>query len=476
VALVLIIDDDQGVCETISAVVRRIGHQPCCASSLRDGLEISRANIFDAVLVDVQLPDGSGLDLLPNLRQNSPSPEVIIMTGRGDPDGAELAIRNGAWDYVQKPSDLKNIELPLTRALQYQEQKKNRKIAIALVRDGIIGDSPAIKECLDQVAQAALSNANALIYGETGTGKELFAMAIHKNSLRANKNFVVVDCSALPATLVESVLFGHEKGAYTGADRAQDGLIAQADNGTLFLDEVGELPMSLQKSFLRVIQERCYRPVGGKKEIYSNFSLIAATNRNLDIMVREGQFRDDLLYRLRTIHISLPPLRKHKEDIRELTVHYTAKLCDQYKMAIKGFTPEFFDVLDEYDWPGNVRELNQALERAIASAGHNPVLYPKDLPIDIRARIARNSVTPPLFPSEEKNGFENQEHAVDSFPTLEEARSRAIAETEREYLHRLLVQTEGDLHRACAISGLSRSRLYSLLKKNAIAVSSRKKS
>ncbi|MBN2340373.1 MAG: sigma-54-dependent Fis family transcriptional regulator, partial [Deltaproteobacteria bacterium] len=261
-ALVLVVDDDRRVRETIVDEVSRTGHQAYCAASFAEGLALSRNHAFALVLVDVQLPDGNGLDMLPLLRETQPCPEVIIMTGSGDPDGAELAIRNGAWDYIHKPFTLKIISLALARALQYHAEKSKHAIPVPLIRDMIIGNSPAIKECLDQVALAASSGANTLICGETGTGKELFAMAVHQNSSRRDNNFVVIDCSALPETLVESLLFGHEKGAYTGADRTQMGLIAQADNGTLFLDEIGELPLSIQKAFLRVIQERRYRPVG----------------------------------------------------------------------------------------------------------------------------------------------------------------------------------------------------------------------
>lgn len=467
-AHVLIIDGDRTVCDTIAAAVLQIGHEVCCAFSFHDGLQESLAKDFAVVLVDVQLPGGSGLDLLLHLRRKVPCPEVIIMTGHGDPDGAELAIKNGAWDYIQKPAALDNIALRLTRTLQYQEEKKKRGLPVALIRKGIIGNSHAIKESLDLVAQAASSNANALITGETGTGKELIAAAIHKNSSRSNRNFIVVDCSALPGALVETMLFGHEKGAYTGADRAQGGLIAQADNGTLFLDEIGELPMNIQKAFLRVIQERRYRPIGGKKEIDSNFSLIAATNRNLDEMVRCGKFREDLLYRLRTIQIPLSPLRKHKEDIKELALYYVAKLCLQYEMATKGFTPEFFSVLEEYDWPGNVRELNQALERAIASAGPNPLLFPKDLPVNIRAKMARDSIE---FSFVRDADSEEEKR----FPRLDEVRGTAIMDTERTYLQNLMAHTGKDLGKAREISGLSRARLYALLKKHGIATSVRTK-
>jgi two-component system NtrC family response regulator len=471
-ARILVIDDDKTVCDAITVAASGIGHDVFCASSCREGLDVSRAYSFAVVLVDARLPDGSGLDLLPLLRQKVPCPEVIVMTERGDPDGAEQAIKNGAWDYIQTPSAPENIALPLTRVLQYQEEKKKRGAPVALMREGIIGNSPAIMESLDLVAQAASSSANALILGETGTGKELFAAAIHRNSPRADNNFVVVDCSALPGTLVESVLFGHEKGSYTGADRAQLGLIAQADKGTLFLDEIGELPMKVQKVFLRVIQERCYRPVGGRREIESDFCLIAATNRNLDKMVQQGKFRDDLLFRLRTISIPLSPLREHKQDIKELAIYFVAKICLQYEKATKGFTPEFFGVLEEYDWPGNVRELNQALERAIASAGPNPLLYPKDLPIDIRAKMARDAV---VFPPSGAPGQRGGDEEGISFPTLEEARAAVLDDAERAYLQGLMAYAAGDLARVGEISGISRARLYALLKKHGIATSRRQK-
>ncbi len=471
-SLVLVIDDDRTVCDIIVREVQRIGNEVHCAYSFSQGLEEFRRREFALVLVDVQLPDGNGLDLLPRLREKLPGPEVIIMASHGDPDGAELAIRNGAWDYIQKPSALGNISLALTRALQYQEEKLKRAVPVPLMRDMIIGSSLPIKECLNLVALAASSNANTLICGETGTGKELFAAAIHNNSAHADNNFVVIDCSALPGTIVESVLFGHEKGAYTGADRTQHGLIAQADNGTLFLDEIGELPMAIQKTFLRVIQERRYRPVGGNKEIASNFSLVAATNRNLDDMVRKGRFREDLLHRLKTIQILLPPLRERKEDIKALAQHYVTQFCLHHKIAVKGFTPDFFGVLETYDWPGNVRELNQALERAMASSGPSPLLYPKDLPTEIRVKMARDSV-PPLALQDDATHRENPKG--NAFPQLENIRAAAIIETERVYLTDLIAHTKGNIATAIDLSGLSRARFYALLKKHGIGTSIRPK-
>jgi len=464
-AHVLIVDDDKLICETIANLVRRMGHQTTCSYTLQDGLEKSSSQLADVVFLDVRLPDGNGLEVLPRIQASPSLPEVIIMTGYGDPDGAELAIKHGAWDYIQKPSTIDAMTLPLVRALQYREEKKASKSMMVLKREGIIGNSPRIRACLDLLTQVASSNANVLVTGETGTGKELFAVAIHNNSSRADKNFVVVDCAALPENLVESIIFGHEKGAYTGADKAKDGLILQADGGTLFLDEVGELPLPIQKSFLRALQERKFRPVGGKEEIKSDFRLIAASNRNLDDMVRKGNFREDLLFRLRSFSIELPPLRERPEDIKDLITYYTELLCKRYEIEPKEFSPEFFDVLTSYPWPGNVRELINALERALVNGRYERILFPKHLPTHIRAQIARSSV------SEKETGEVKITLSSKIFPNIQELRERAIAEVEGKYLRDLISFTKGNIKEACQISNLSRSRLYLLLKKYSITTS-----
>ena len=274
-ANVLIIDDDRAMCDMLSGRMRDMGHNATYALTLKAGLKQAFSESFDVVFLDVGMPDGNGLEALPKIRETPSSPEVIIITGAGSPDGAELAIKNGAWDYIEKPLSISAMSLPLIRALQYREDTRTLGSPVALDREGIVGNSPPMKACFDLMAQASASDANVLITGETGTGKELFAAAIHKNSPRAEKSFVVVDCATLPETLVESMLFGHEKGAFTGADKAKDGLIKQADGGTLFLDEVGELPLSVQKAFLRVLQERRFRPLGGKREIESDFRLVS---------------------------------------------------------------------------------------------------------------------------------------------------------------------------------------------------------
>ena len=308
---------------------------------------------------------------------------------------------------------------------------------------------------------SAGSDANVLISGETGTGKELFAWAIHNNSRRAGKRFVVVDCAALPETLVESILFGYERGAFTGADKAQSGLIKRADGGTLFLDEVGEMPLSVQKSFLRVLQEHKFRQVGGGPEILSDFRLIAATNRDLNSMVQQHRFRKDLLFRLRAFSMELPRLRDRTDDIREIAAHHVSKLSETYGFAKKSFSPDFFEVLHRYDWPGNVRELVNALERAVSAASHEPVLFPKHLPVYIRVHLVRASLE------------QGQDNTVPSsffarpLPGLMEVRETSMAEVEQRYLRELMTLTS-DMQEASAISGLSRSRLYALLKKHGI--------
>jgi two-component system NtrC family response regulator len=459
-AKILIVDDDETLCGMLSEMSASLGHSPVCAPTLREGLKEASAGAYDVVFLDVRLPDGNGLDHLSEFRNASSHPEVIIMTGMGDPDGAELAVKSGAWDYVEKPASLTNLMLPLMRALQYREEKKALKPRVALDHSGIIGKSPQMKACLGLLAQAAAGEASVLITGETGTGKELFAWAIHNNSSRAGKNFVVVDCAALPDTLVESTLFGHEKGAFTGADRRQEGLIKQADGGTLFLDEVGELPLSLQRAFLRVLQEHRFRPVGGKKEVESEFRLVAATNRNLDGMVAAGQFRKDLLFRLRSLTIELPLLKGRSEDIMELAIFQMTKICGRLETGIKGFFPEFIEALTSYEWPGNVRELFQTMESAISTARYEPTLFPKHLPNHIRIPLARRSIHEGSSEKEEPRGDP-------AFPSIREIRD-SIVELEKRYLIDLLNHTQGDIPKACEVAGLRRSRFYELLKKHKI--------
>jgi two-component system NtrC family response regulator len=461
---VLVIDDDSTVNRFLSRLLNHMGHEVTLAMTSKEGLRASQSGVFDVVLLDVRLPDGNGLDMIPHIRTSPSSPEVIIITGEGDADGAEVAIRRGAWDYIQKSCSPSSFSRRLDRVLKYHERRASLSSPKALDLDGIVGDSPEMRMCLDLVAQAAGSRANVLINGETGTGKELVAWAIHNNSSRAGKNFAVVDCATLPEPLVESTLFGHEKGAFTGAVQAQDGLIKHADGGTLFLDEVGELSLRLQKAFLRVLQEHRFRPIGGNREEESEFRLISATNKDLEQLVKEGNFREDLLFRLRCFEIELPPLRKRRGDIRDLVVHHVSKICQQQDLETKGILPELFQALEAqaYDWPGNVRELVNALERAIAVARSHSILFPEHLPQHIRICLARSSVG--KRPSSEGALMPNLNPDATSLPALREF--RAIAE--KHYLQELMVRTGGKLDEAKAMARLSLPRLYALLRKHGL--------
>jgi len=461
-ANILIIDDHDMICKMLCEHLSNIGHETEFALTLGAGLDLLSSGAFDVVFLDVRLPDGNGLDALPTIQEKSDPPEVIIITGEGEPDGAELAINSGAWDYIEKPISIKDISLSLSRALQYRDGKDARAIPVALRRDGIIGNSPRLNECLDRLGRLACSHSNILITGETGTGKELFAWAIWKNSPRANKNFVVVDCAALPDNLVESMLFGHKRGAFTGADKSRQGLIKEAAGGTLFLDEVGELPLALQKKFLRVLQEHRFRPLGEDREVVSDFRLLAATNRDLDDMVQAGKFRQDLLFRLQSLTIELPPLRTYPEDIKDLCIHYMVKICENLGIETKGFSADFFSTLAAYDWPGNVRELIHTMEHALTIARSESTLFPKHLPNHIRIHVARSSVSKKI---PDEGEAKEERHQTEPFRTLNEVRQAGIFKLEKEYLHDLMVATKGDIKEACRISGLSRSRLYHLLKK-----------
>ncbi|MGD9947186.1 MAG: sigma-54-dependent transcriptional regulator [Desulfobulbus sp.] len=457
-AEILIIDDNPMLCEMLSSHLARANHFVKIAHTLREALHLAQQGNFDVLFLDVQMPDGNGLESIQGFADTPSKPEIIIMTGSGDPDGAKKAIQSGAWSYLEKPHVLKNLLLPLTRALEYREEKKKIELVpMALKRDAIIGCSLLINNCLDQVAKAATGEANVLITGETGTGKEVFARAIHDNSNRTTQPFVVVDCASLPENLIESTLFGHLKGTFTGADRSTIGLIKMAHGGTLFLDEVGELPERIQKTFLRVLQEHSFRPIGATKEDQSNFRLIAATNRDLAQKAADGTFRPDLLYRLRSLSLHLPPLRDRKEDIRPLCRYFLARLCDRAKISTKGISDDFFDSLIAYDWPGNVRELQQTLEQVFANAIHHPTIFAFHLPERIRVCKALKGFT---------NG-PAQNPTPSPAPPIDRGRptdwKSYRAEQERYYLQHLLAFTQGNIKEACQISGLSRARLYQLI-------------
>jgi len=390
-ARILIIDGDSAFRDTLGAIVSGLGHHADHAATLAEAMAPAPtpARGTDIIYLNARLEDGSGLDALPRLRNCPGKPEIIIVTDAATPDGAERAIRNGAWEYLPKQGTVDRMVLPLLRALEYRGRKPSKREEVRLKRDSIIGNGAGITRCLNIVSEAAASDASALLYGETGVGKEVFARAIHENSQRHSGPFVAVDCASLSRTLAGSTLFGHRKGAFTGADKDRDGLVAQAHRGTLFLDEVGELPLAMQKIFLRVLQEHRFRPVGGRAEITSDFRLICATNRNLEEMVSRGTFRSDLLFRMRTVVMHIPPLRERTEDLPELAEHYTRRICGKYGMPMKSLSTDLQAALREYLWPGNVRELIHTLERAVLAAQDDPKLFSRHLPDHVRISIAR---------------------------------------------------------------------------------------
>lgn len=454
---VLIVDDDPKICLFFSELMEQMGHNFEIANTIENARLLFNNQLFDIVLLDLELPDGNGLDLMPEFSFQETAPEVIIITGTGDARGAEIAFKYGAWDYVQKPFLLNEVTLPITRAIQYREEKLSKSNLIPLVRSGIIGESNAVKKCLQEVGKAAGTDASVLITGQTGTGKELFARAIHENSKRKSKSFVAVDCGALPKTLVESTLFGHEKGAFTGAGKRQEGLLVQAHQGTLMLDEIGDLPLSAQKSLLRTLQERCVRPVGANNEIPIDIRLVSATNLDLDHMVQQHSFRQDLLYRIRAIELKLPPLRDRLEDIEEIVIKKLHELSTQYQINSKAVSSEFLKILGSHDWPGNIRELINVLEYVLASSGSDPMLFPKHLPPEYRMSKLDFDIS---LENGLKSSPANELGSYDKLPSLNTYRSRL----EKEYLKELIHRSNGDRKLACSISGVSQSRLYGLLK------------
>ena len=323
---------------------------------------------------------------------------------------------------------------------------------------GIAGGHPSRAASLEQAAKAARSDANTLLTGETGTGKELIAQAIHENSRRKQGPFIALDCAALPATISESVLFGNERGAYTGADRPREGLILQAHGGTLFLDEVGELPLSVQKTFLRTLQERTVRPVGGKTERHCDFRLVAATHRNLDDMTLNGLFREDLLFRLRGVVINLPPLREHAEDVLAFAKHFIGLSCSNLSVPPKRMSSSVEAALAAYNWPGNIRELQNVVEGMVTLALEEPELHPVHLPVHIRVHVARGQVREKDVP----DALHFPDEPRKPLPRLKVYRQAM----DRLYLEQLLDQSGGRAQEACRISGMSRSRLYALLKEH----------
>jgi two-component system response regulator HydG len=370
---VLVVDDDSAHRTMLRTLISGWGYAVSEADDGAAAIESVKAASFDLVLMDVRMVKVSGLEALEKIKSYNPAIPVIIMTAYSSVETAVEALKQGAHDYLTKPLDFDKLRLTLERAMEHIRLKEeNRMLRESLGRQfdsqNIIGKSPAMIRLLETVAQVAPSEATVLISGESGTGKELIAGAIHFNSLRKDGPFVKINCAAITETLLESELFGHEKGAFTGADRRKEGRFSQAHRGTLFLDEVSEMSLMMQVKLLRALQEREFNRVGGETTIQVDVRVIAATNKNLLEQINAGAFREDLYYRLNVVELAVPPLMKRKEDIPRLAQHFLKMFAAKNQKQIKGFTPQAMDNLIRYDWPGNVRELMNAVERGVVLA------------------------------------------------------------------------------------------------------------
>lgn len=459
-ARILVIDDDALVGKSLSRLFRDAGHDVVLANTLSLGISEAEKGV-DVVYLDLDLPDGDGLAVIDELAAVESQPEVIVITGMGSGYAAQKTMESSAWDYISKPASPQVVLDSLGSALDYRKEAKQHQVSLCDFDDcGMVGESPAMLRTLIEIGRAAKSEASVLISGETGVGKELTARAVHKNSTRKNGPFVVVDCSNLTESLIESVLYGHVKGAFTGAHADRRGLVAEADGGTLFLDEIGELPLTLQKSFLRVLQERRYRPVGSGKELTSDFRLVAATNRNIMQMVKDNLFRSDLLYRVRTVEIVVPPLRERVSDIGSLVNHFMAQICDRYGLEDKSSSSELLRVAECYSWPGNIREMRNVIEAAVIHAGAAPIVYPKHLPSHVRLAFlkAKENEKERCLQNEVFEDVDKGASACETAEILSYAEYKI--QRDRDYFSMLMEANNNNILHVSKISGLSVPSIY----------------
>ena len=362
---ILVVDDDISHCTILEALLRGWGYQVSLAHNGREVLEQVRQRVFDLVLCDIRMAEMDGIATLKEIKAWNPSIPVLIMTAYSSVGTAVEALKSGALDYLIKPLDFDNLQQTLSQALVHTRQPDGAVEASPAAQFGMVGDSPAMQALLHNIGLVAPSDATVLIHGESGTGKELVARALHASSARCDKPLVTLNCAALNESLLESELFGHEKGAFTGADRRREGRFVEASGGTLFLDEIGDISPLMQVRLLRAIQEREVQRVGSNQTISVDVRLIAATHRNLAEEVSAGRFRQDLYYRLNVVTIDMPPLRQRREDIPALAHYFLKRYAERNRKAVQGFTPQAMDLLIHYDWPGNIRELENAVERAV---------------------------------------------------------------------------------------------------------------
>ena len=450
---VLIVDDDEGHAEALADGLEQDGYLCRVAGSGKQGIALLAEREFDAVLTDLRMHDVSGLEVLRETKLRQPDAVALLITGHATVETAVDAMRQGAEDYLTKPVNLAVLRARLSRAVEkvrLRRQSVDQRREIAELRrqfdkrygfEGILGHSPQMLRVFEALGQVADSTATVLIMGESGTGKELVAQAVHANSPRASQRFVAVNCAALSDGLIESELFGHEKGAFTGAVADKEGRIVYADGGTLFLDEVGDMPLTTQAKLLRVLEAREVTPVGGNVPVSVDIRLVAATNRDLRAMVDTGKFREDLLFRLQVVTLDLPPLRRRAGDVPLLIDHFLQEFATQHGRDVDRISPEARAMLVRYDWPGNVRELRNALENMVLLA-RGPELSVDDVPETIKRAGASAA------------GHQGAYELV----------GRSLADVERDLIASNLELVDGNRQKAAKILGIGERTLYRKLK------------
>lgn len=434
---ILIIDDEEHMCWALDRAMTQEGYQTLVAYRGQQGLKLIREESPSLVILDLRLPDMNGMDVLKDAKEINPKLPVVMLTAHGTIETAIEAMKIGANDYITKPFDLDELKLVIKQNLlvcQLETEVTFLRSELKSKYDNIVGSSKIMQEIIALIERVAHSNASVMITGESGTGKEVAAVAIHQNSPRHNKPFVPVNCAALPEQLLESELFGHERGAFTGAIARKLGRFELADKGTILLDEIAEMPLNMQAKLLRVLQERSFERVGGTESLSVDVRVIAATNRPINETIKKGQFREDLFYRLNVINIHLPPLRERIEDIPLLAKHYVKKISHTYK--IENISPKAMELLCNYCWPGNIRELQNVIERA-AIICHDSIIQAKHLPHEIYAESKSTS------------------NLIVDFPD----QGLSLEEVEKELILKALTKSDGNQTKAAQLLGITRSAL-----------------
>ena len=442
---ILIVDDDKNMLEVLRFRLESEGYKVTSTNMAKDALTMAKDELFDLALVDLKIDRNDGIELMQKLHRLSPEMPVIILTAYGTIETAVDAMKHGAYSYLTKPFDRRELCLQIKNGLEKSSLSREIRRLKALVGEryefeNIIGKSKKMQEVMEQISRTAEIDSNVCIYGESGTGKELIAKSLHLLSSRKEKLFVAINCAAIPEGLLEAELFGYEKGAFTGAVRNKKGFFAQADGGTIFLDEISEMSESMQAKLLRVLQEKEFHPLGAEKPVKVDVKIIAATNKNLEDEVKSGNFREDLFYRIHVIPVYIPPLRERKEDIPLLVDHFMKKFAGNMKKEIKGISTPALQKLLSYEWPGNVRELENSIEYAVAMTTGDII----DEYLILQTKTVEQGELKPL--KEAKNEFEGK------------------------YIFNLISLTRGNVSKASRLAGKYRSDFYDLLKKHNLKI------